>query len=202
MSVYSATVLLLLVLDPLGNVPLFMVALKDVPPERRVRVVFRELCIALAVLAFFLFCGRFVLSLLQIQEPALSIAGGLILFLVAIRMIFPAQHDQFGEAMGGEPFIVPLAVPLVAGPSAMATVLLMVSREPERWPQWAIALGVAWALTAAILVSSSGLSRRLGQRGLIALERLMGMILTTIAVQMFLTGIQQFLASASAPHGH
>jgi len=196
MSIYSAAVLLLLVMDPLGNVPLFMVALRDVEPARRRRVVFRELCIALAVLAFFLFCGRFVLGLLEIREPALSIAGGLILFLVAIRMIFPSERDMFGEAMGGEPFIVPLAVPLVAGPSAMATVLLLVSREPARWPEWALALAASWAVTAATLVASSGLSRWLGQRGLIALERLMGMILTTIAVQMFLTGIGQFLAWA------
>jgi MarC family membrane protein len=194
MTVYSAAILLFLVMDPLGNVPVFLSILKDVPPLRRKPIIIRELLIALGVLLLFLVLGRFILDVLQINGPSLSIAGGIVLFLIALRMIFPSQEGLFGYSMEREPFIVPLAIPLIAGPSAMACVLLMVTREPDRLLTWGMALLCAWLVTAVILVSSSYLSRWLGPRGLTALERLMGMILTAISVQMFLNGFKQFLA--------
>ncbi len=135
-----------------------------------------------------------MLQLLQISEPSLTIAGGLILFLIAIKMIFPTKQGVFGQGAGGEPFIVPLAIPYVAGPSALATVLLITSREPDRWLEWLIAIGSAWLATGLILLFATAFGRFLGERGMIAIERLMGMILTAIAVQMFMTGISQFLA--------
>jgi len=192
MPFWSAIILLFLVMDPLGNVPLFVTALAQVNQTRRVRVLLRELVIALAVLVAFLLGGRFLLELLQISEPALTIAGGLVLFLIAIRMIFPPAEGVFPESTEGEPFIVPLAIPLIAGPSAMATVLFLVAREPSNTLKWLGALGAAWAVTAMILLLSAPIGRFLGRRGAIAVERLMGMILTTIAVQMFLNGVRQF----------
>ena len=195
MSVVSAAVLLFLVIDPLGNNPMFLVALREVEPLRRQTVIVRELLIALAVLLLFLFAGPFLLWIFHISEPSLSIAGGVILFLIALRMIFPNRDGGFAELPDKEPFIVPLAVPYLAGPSAIATVMLMVAREPQRLPEWILAVGAAWLASAAILYSGARLSRVLGQRGLIALERLMGMLLTAVAVQMTLTGIRAFLAT-------
>ena len=192
MSLLSAIFLLFLVMDPLGNVPLFLTALKDVEAPRKNKIIFRELVIAFFVLFFFLLFGRFILNLLQINEPSLSIAGGIILFIIALRMIFPASEKEEKNPKE-EPFIVPLAIPLVAGPSALTTVLLLVTKEPARFLEWLLALFCAWVISAIILLCSSGLQKFFGQRGLIAMERLMGMILTAIAVQMFLTGLSQFL---------
>ena len=193
MTLISAIILLFLVMDPLGNIPLFLSILAQVEPKRRVRVLVRELFIALAVLVLFLFAGRYILGALHISQPSLSISGGVVLFLIALRMIFPAREGLIKEDYQEEPLVVPLAVPLIAGPSAIATVLLLVSSAPGSIWLWFVALVIAWSATAIILTLSAPLSNVLGRRGLIAMERLMGMILTTVAVQMFLTGIEKFL---------
>ncbi len=194
MTLASAALLLFLVMDPLGNVPLFWTVLKKVPPERQQRVVLRELGIALVFLVGFLFAGRYGLELLHLSEPALTTAGGVILLLIALRMIFPSPEHNLHEEVAGEPFVVPLAIPYVAGPSALATELVLMSREPGRWPEWLGAVLLAWLASSAILYFASAMRRFLGERGLIALERLMGMVLVTVAVQMLMTGIRQFLA--------
>ena len=192
MSLVSAFVLLFFVMDAFGNIPLFLSALAPVASERRRRVVVRELLIALGVLVLFLFAGPALLRGLGISEASLSIAGGIILFLIALRMIFPQQHGTMAEEpVEAEPFVVPLAIPFVAGPSAMASVMLLVSREPDRWPEWLAALVLAWAATAAILLLAPRLARALGARGLIAIERLMGMVLTALAVEMVVRGVGQ-----------
>lgn len=195
MTLFSAAVLLFLVLDPFGNIPFFIAALQNVPRERHGRIVIRELFIALFVLVVFLFAGEHILGALHISEAALRAAGGTVLFLIAIRMVFPRPGASVGEELAGEPFIVPLAVPYVAGPSALASVLLIMNQEPERWPEWLGALFVAWLLTGVIILSSSVLARRLGKRVLIAIERLMGMLLVALAIQMLMTGIRQFMKS-------
>ena len=195
MTLLSAALLLFLVIDPLGNVPFFLSALKPVDPKRRQRVVVRELLAALVVLVFFLFTGRHALRALQISEQALTAAGGVILLVIALRMIFPSPAGRLEEDIKGEPFIVPLAIPYVAGPSALATELLIMSREPARWPTWLGALLIAWGATSVILLFANALSRYVGEKALIALERLMGMILVTVAVQMLMTGVRQFIAS-------
>lgn len=193
MTVLSATLLLFLVMDPLGNIPLFLTQLQVVQESRRNRVLMRELLLALLVLIVFLFSGTWILDLLGISEPSLTVAGGIILFLIAIRMVFPQTRAASEPELAGEPMLVPLAVPLIAGPSSMATVMLIMSREPARWAEWIAALGMAWLATGAILFAAGGLRRFLGVRGLIAIERLMGMILTTLAVEMFLTGVKLFI---------
>ena len=194
MTIFSAIVLLFLVMDPMGNIPFFLTTLKEVDPQRRNRVMVRELLIALLALILFLFAGQFVLQLLQISEPSLTIAGGIILFLIAIKMVFPTAERTSERSLGGEPFIVPLAIPYVAGPSALSAVLFIMSRDAARWPEWLLAIIVAWLLSGAILMTAHDLSKYLGERGLIAIERLMGMILITIAVQMTMTGMSHFLA--------
>jgi multiple antibiotic resistance protein len=196
MSTISAGVLLFLIMDPLGNIPLFLSLLRNVAPERRRIVLVRELLIALAVLFVFLFGGRYLLHLLQLKQESVSIAGGIVLFLIGVRMIFPPQHGIFGEADGGEPFIVPLAIPAVAGPSTMAAVMLLANSQPGRTVDWSMALFVAWLATAFILMSSTYLFRYLGASVLTALERLMGMLLVALSVQMFLDGVVAYVRLA------
>lgn len=192
MKLLSAATLLILVMDPLGNIPLFLAAMKCVPPNRRWRVLFREMLVALAVLLAFLFAGPAILTGLHISEPALCISGGVVLFMISVKMVFATGengHAVFEE----EPFIVPLAIPFIAGPSAMATVLLLVSQEPARRLEWLAALLIAWAVAAAVLTAGSLLNRLLGRRGLRAIERLMGMILTALAINMALDGVARFI---------
>jgi len=199
MELLTAVVTLFLVMDPVGNVPVFVALLKDVEPRRQVYVVARESVIALVILVVFLAFGRPLLEMLHISTAALQISGGVLLFLISLGMIFPelhgpgTAHDRPGE---GEPFIVPLATPLVAGPSTVATLMIFVSREPERFWHWFAALVMAWAFAAMILIVSPLLSRALGRRGLVACERLMGMVLVVLAVQMFLDGLGMFLDRA------
>lgn len=196
MTTLSAALLLFLVIDPLGNIPMFMTTLKKVESSRQRKVVVRELFIALFVLVGFLFLGQYLLQLLHLSETALTTAGGIILLIIAIKMIFPSHNSGLQQDVEGEPFIVPLAIPYVAGPSAMATALLMMSREPERWFDWLLAVLIAWFASAIIIYFSSYFARFLGEKGLIAIERLMGMLLITVAVQMLLTGIAEFVGKS------
>jgi multiple antibiotic resistance protein len=194
MTVLSAGVMLFLVLDPVGNVPFFLSILKEVPPRRRRWVMVRELLIALGVLVAFLLGGRELLSIMQLRQEAISIGGGIVLFLIAIKMVFPPRDGGiFGPAGEGEPFIVPLAIPGVAGPSAMAALLLLTSTQPGREVEWGVALLVAWLATAAILLSSTWLFKFLGESVLTALERVMGMLLIALSVQLFLGGLETYL---------
>ena len=194
MTVLSAALLLFLILDPLGNIPVFLSVLKPLPPKRQRIVLARELLIALVVLMGFLWGGKYALELMHLRQESVAIAGGIVLFLIGIRMIFPRPEGLMGELPGGEPFIVPLAIPLVAGPSGMAAVMLMGSNEPHRLGEWSLALLLAWAATAAILLCAPLLYRLLGRRALSAVERLMGMLLVMISVQMLLDGVHHYLA--------
>lgn len=190
MNLFSAFITLVLVMDAAGNVPIVLSLLKDIEPKRRQIIIIRELLIAFAVLTLFLFFGSPILSGLNISEAALEIAGGIILFIIAIRMIFPLKDQYQGDHLDGEPYIVPLAVPLIAGPSALATVIIFATQEPERMGVWFLALVLASLFALIILLSSNLLMKLLGKKGLIATERLMGMILTTVSVQMFLDGVK------------
>ncbi|WP_395683803.1 YhgN family NAAT transporter [Dokdonella sp.] len=192
MSTVSAGLLLFLIMDPLGNIPLFLALLRNVKQERRRLVLVREMLIALVVLFVFLFCGQYLLHVLQLKQESVGIAGGIVLFLIGVRMIFPQQGGVFGDSEG-EPFIVPMAIPGVAGPSAMAAVMLLANSNPGRTVDWSVALFVAWFATALILLSSTYLYRWLGASVLTALERLMGMLLVALSVQMFLDGIVAYV---------
>ncbi|HBN52882.1 MAG TPA: Marc family transporter [Stenotrophomonas sp.] len=195
MTVLSAALLLFLILDPLGNIPVFLSLLKPLAPRRQRVVLVRELLIALAVLMAFLWGGKYALELMHLRQESVSIAGGIVLFLIGIRMIFPRPEGLMGAVPDGEPFIVPMAIPLVAGPSGMAAVMLMGSNEPDRLGEWSLALLLAWGATAAILMSATLLYKLLGARALTALERLMGMLLVAISVQMLLDGVAVYLTS-------
>lgn len=200
MDILSATILLLLIMDPLGNIPVFLAVLEKVEPRRRRRVLARELLISLFILAVFLVAGRDLLNLFSLGEAAIGIAGGIVLMIIAIRMIFPGDRSWADELPDGEPFIVPMAIPFIAGPSILATLMLLTSREPNRLIDWSIALGLAWLANAIILMGATFLFRFLKQRGLIAMERLMGMILVAVSVQMLLDSLGRYLPSVLASH--
>ena len=190
MDVFAAVVTLLLIMDPLGNIPPFLSILKTVPLERRRIVLVREILLAYVVLLVFLFLGNYVLRFLRLQQETLSIGGGIVLFLIAIRMIFPREGGVVGEPLEGEPFLVPLAIPLFAGPSTLAALLLLQRTAPGHTTSLFIAMTVAWAIGGAILLSSTFFYRVLRERGLIAIERLMGMLLVMVAVQMLINGLK------------
>lgn len=200
MDTLTAGITLFLIMDPIGNIPVFLSVLKDLPAQRRRRVLARELLLAYLVLLGFLLAGPAFLDLLRLTPQAVSIASGVILFIIALRMIFPPRGGIMGENIEGEPLFVPLAVPLIAGPSTMAILLLLVQQHPERLGDWFIAVTGAWIASAAILMAAGLAYRVLRRRGLIALERLMGMLLVALAVQMLLDGLQQaFPAGGSSP---
>lgn len=184
--------MLFLIMDPIGNMPVFHGIMGNIGPERRLRVIIRELIFAYLILCAFLFAGQQFLDLLGLKQPTLGIAGGIILFLVALRMVFP-QHGIRSEEEVEDPFIVPLATPLIAGPSAMAMLLLLVSNYPDRIMIWLAALTAAWIAAAAILIPSAFFIKLLGERGIRAMTNLMGMLLIMIAMQMLLDGVNDYL---------
>ena len=195
-SFLSAVILLLLVLDPLGSLPVFIPIMRGVPPERRTLVAAREVLIAFGVLFAFMFFGEAFLRVMRLSERSLEVAGGVILLMVAIRMIFSHEGGVYGTPEGKEPFIFPLAVPLLAGPSAMATVLLLASRQPDRVLSWVGALACAMAVSGAVLLLCERIRRLLGDSVVAALEKLMGLVLTAIAVEMILAGLKQYFMAA------
>ncbi len=193
MDLFSSTLTLFLIMDPLGNIPLFLAVLRVVPPERRRRVLLREIGFAYLVLLGFLFLGRYLLQFLHLEPETIGIAGGIVLFLIALRMVFPSPQGVMGESIDGEPFFVPLAVPLFAGPSTLAALLLLEQAAELRTGGLLLAVTVAWAASGLILLSSTFFYRVLGERGLAAMERLMGMILVMVAVQMAIDGLRRVL---------
>ncbi len=197
-SFISAVVLLVLVTDPLGNIPLFVGLLRQVDPARRRRIIVREVLLAFLILVFFALFGQRVLKLMHLTDMSLGIAGGVILFLIALKMVFPHPEGQSDHQVHGEPFLVPLAIPFIAGPSAIATVLLLVSREPHRLWEWLAALSVAMAVSALVLGFAEKIADFLGEKVTLAFERLMGLVLTAIAIEMLLAGIQKFVRQVLA----
>ncbi len=191
-SFLSAFALLLLVLDPFGNLPIFISVLQGVPPENRRRVALREVVIAFLVLLAFMLGGGTFLNLMRLSERSLEVAGGVILLIIAMRMIFTDDGGIYADDSGREPFIFPLAVPLLAGPSAMATVLLLASRQPERLMSWIGALTLAMAVSGVVLLAADRIRRLLGASMVSAIEKLMGLLLTAVAVEMILAGLKRY----------
>lgn len=195
-SFFQSFILLLLVTDPFGNVPLFVSTLRQVAPERRKRVVMRECLIAFALLLAFMFIGRPFLDALQLSEISLRIGGGVILFLIALRMVFPQPGGIFGQTeQDTEPLIVPLAIPALAGPSALVTVLLFSSQAKMATWLYVAVLSLVALVWLAVLLSAERLQRVLGDAVMTAFERLMGLILTAIAIEMLLAGVRAYIGS-------
>jgi multiple antibiotic resistance protein len=195
-DVFAAVITLLLIMDPVGNIPPFLSILKTVPAERRRIVLMREILFAYGVLLVFVFLGAYLLRFLRLEQETLSIAGGIVLFLIALRMVFPHEGPGFGgDPLEGEPFLVPLAIPMFAGPSTLAALLLLQRSSPGDTLSLLIAVTIAWAIGGAILLGSTFFYRVLRERGLIAIERLMGMLLVMVSVQMLINGLKALLRS-------
>ncbi|WP_234418652.1 YhgN family NAAT transporter [Dongshaea marina] len=190
--------MLFLIMDPLGNLPVFMSILRHVDPKRRRQVMIRESLFALVIMMIFLFAGQSILDFLHLGQVAVNISGGLILFLIALKMIFPTPGGVTGAVAGEEPFLVPIAIPLLAGPSLLATLLLLAHQHPGHLGPLALALLLAWLACSAILMFQELFNRLLGEKGLTAVERLMGMLLIMMAVQMLLDGFSQYIATLPA----
>ncbi|NIY85269.1 YhgN family NAAT transporter [Vibrio hepatarius] len=193
MDILSAATMLFLIMDPLGNLPIVLSILKHLDPKRRRKVLIRELFFALGILMLFLFAGKSIMNFLHVQPETLSISGGIILFIIAIKMIFPSAGSITGLAAGEEPFIVPMAIPMIAGPSVLAALLLLSSQHPDKLIELSGAVLLAWGTTFIILMFYSFFHRILGERGLKAVERLMGLLLIMISTQMFLDGVKSYI---------
>lgn len=190
LSIWSSAIVLIFLMDPLGNIPILLSVLKGIDPKRQRVIIIRELLIALGILLVFLFMGKPLLNFLHLQQEAVTISGGIILLIIGLRMIFPTRDGLMGPQPNGEPFIVPLAIPLIAGPSVLAMLMLMTQSSPGKMTHWFFALIIAWTITAVILLIAPKLLKVLRERGLIALERLMGMLLVMMAVQMLIDGVK------------
>ena len=194
----SNAVLLFFVIDSFGLIPVYITLMSRVPAERRRHVLIRELLIALLALVVFLFAGRYLLAALHISESSLTIAGALILFLIALPMVFPSIKISMGTDSTAEPFIVPLATPLFAGPSALTLVMLLGTSGTGSWPEWLGTVFIAWFASACVLSLGNVIALKIGTQGLIALERLMGMFLVAMSVEMLLSGIARYFGALHA----
>ena len=192
-SIISTAIVLTFILDPFGNVPLLLTILKDIDRKKHRRIIIREMLIGLVILLLFLFAGRNFLNLFHLETTSVAIAGGLIFLIIALKLIFPPADGSNLFASTGEPFVVPIAMPMVAGPSALATLLVMSNNQKDHIDGLFFALLIAWGVTALILLSAPLFFRILRKRGLVALERLMGMLLLIMAVQMLLDGFSVYI---------
>jgi MarC family membrane protein len=193
MEILSAATMLFLIMDPLGNLPIVLSILKHIDPKRRRIVLVRELMFALIILLLFLFAGQSIMNFLHVQPETLSISGGIILFIIAIKMIFPSAGSITGLAAGEEPFIVPMAIPMIAGPSVIAALILLSTQHPDNMLELSAAVMLAWSATFFILMFNGFFLRVLGERGLKAIERLMGLLLVMLSTQMFLDGVKGYI---------
>ncbi len=189
-SIWSAAVLLFFLMDPIGNIPVILSVMKGIDPKRQRIIIVRELLMALVILLVFLYAGKPLLTFLHLEQEAVTISGGIILLVIGLRMIFPTHEGVMGVQPGGEPFLVPIAIPLIAGPSILAMLMLMTQSFPGNMTNWLLALVIAWLASAIVILFAPVLLRLLKERGLIALERLMGMILVMLAVQMLINGFR------------
>lgn len=197
MTLFTITIVLFLIMDPIGNITSFLNLVQDIPAKRRRFIVLREMSIALAVMLIFNLLGEYIFDILSMSDPALKLASGTILFLAAIKILFPSENSTRANLPAGEPFITPLAIPLIAGPSLLATIMLFARLVPSNLTMLAAIL-LAWILAVTVLLLSSRLEKILGSNGLMACERLMGMVLVMIAIQRFLEGVQEIVKLCAA----
>lgn len=192
---FSTLVIIILILDPFGNIPLFISHLKSVDSKKRWKIILREHFIAFLILIVFMLLGDSFLKALGLSAVSLLLSGGIILFIISIRMIFPPAYLEESEINKLEPLIVPLAIPLIAGPSALATVMLLASQQPEKILTWISTLAIAIVFSCTILILANKFKEFLGERFIYAMEKLMGLILVALSVEMLVKGIRILIQS-------
>ncbi|KAF3362954.1 hypothetical protein PHSC3_000488 [Chlamydiales bacterium STE3] len=192
MTLFNLAFMLFLIMDPIGNVSSYLNLVHELPRKRQNWIVIREMLIALGFMLLFNTIGEYIFDILQISDTAIRLSSGLILFLVAIKILFPSFDSPRANLPKGEPFVIPLAIPLIAGPSLLATIMLYAHDIPSI-PLMVGAIFLAWVAASAVLLASPFLKRVLTHNGLMACERLMGMILVLLAIQRFAEGVQLFV---------
>ena len=192
-TLLTLTLIFYLIMDPVGNIQSYLSLFKDTPPDRQKKIAWREMLIALGAMFFMYLCGEFFFSFLSLSEVAVRCAVGVIMFLIAIKILFPDQTSLRANLPAGEPFIIPLAIPLIAGPALLANILLFGHMEHCR-PMMVTAILFSWMAACATLILAPQLNRVLGKNGLSAAEKLMGMVLVMLAIQRFFEGVQQLVA--------
>ncbi len=192
MTLFSIALVLFLIMDPIGNISSYLKMVDGIKPKRQLTVLVREMLIALLIMVVFNYLGEVIFELLQISEPTIRLSSGVILFLIAVQILFPNLSGIRDNLPKEEPFIIPLAIPLIAGPSLLATIMLYAHMEQSQ-PVMLLAILFAWLAALIVMLLSRPLHRALGSNGLLACEKLMGMVLVLIAIQRFLDGIQLFI---------
>jgi len=192
-SLSEIVFLLFVVVDPIGNLPFVQAILGPLSRRDYRRVITREVLIAFLVLLCFALAGERVLGLLGVERSSLHVAGGVILFLISLKMIFKSSAAIFENGYRDDPLLVPIAVPAVAGPSAITTLLILRTQQHVPLGSILAALGLVLLLTYLTLLLGRPISKALGSRGISALEKLMGLLLNLIAVDMILGGVRSFL---------
>ncbi len=184
--------LLFLVIDPFGNLPFVLAVIGNAPRQRYWRIIVREVLIAFSILALFAFSGDQILGYLNIERASLTVSGGVILFLISLKMIFQSAAEIFDDNYRDDPVLVPIAVPSLAGPSAITTVMILRTRQQTGLLELLAALFVVFLITCGILLLGRRISFYLGQRGVQAMEKFMGLLLNLVAVNMILMGVKEF----------
>ncbi len=198
MTLISLVLVLFLIMDPFGNAKSFISYLQGISPKRQYYIIFREMLIALFAMMIFALLGEYIFSFLGVSLVTQYLASGVILFLTAIKILFPKPKEPIEQSLLiPEPFLVPLAIPMIAGPALLATVMVYAGTEPSS-SAMILAIFISWSLTVAVLLSSRFLMQTIGQSGLIACERLIGMVLVLVSVQRFLEGIILFKSGLSS----
>lgn len=190
MSWFTTTISMFLIMNSIGHITAFLELVDSLDTKKRQVIVVREMLIALIFMMFFYFIGDLLLKALGINDQTISLAGGLILFLIAIRMIFPRKGLKANK--NSEPFIFPIAMPMIAGPSILTTIMLYSYQKHDN-AKVIISILIAWIFSITILLFAQNIKNILGQRALIAIERLMGLLLTMMAVEMLLLGIKSLI---------
>lgn len=188
----TLTLILFFIMDPFGNISSYLHMVRGIAPKRQRYLVMREMLLALLVMLTFFFIGDYILYGLGLSLVTVKISSGLILFLVAIKILFSSQSSLRANLPQEEPFLIPLAIPLIAGPALLATIMLYALTEPSRITMLS-SIFIAWLASVGVLLAAPRLERILGVNGLTACEKLMGMVLILLSLQRFLEGIKEFL---------
>lgn len=197
MSLLSIVLVLLFIMDPLGNVSSFLQMTRNLTPARRSLIILREMAFALVLMLIFNFLGDHLQTILDLSVTAVHLSTGVVLFIAALGVLFPGPRSLRTALPDGEtPFLVPLAVPLISGPALLATIMLYAQQEESRWVML-VAILIAWAAAVVILLCGQFLHRLVGQNGLVAAERLIAMVLVMLAIQRFSEGVRLFIAESA-----
>lgn len=194
MTIFSISLVLFLIMDPIGNISSFLKMVEEIPPKKQNMILIREMLIALLVMVIFNYIGEGIYELLQISDPAVRLSSGVILFIISVQILFPNLSGLRENLPKEEPFIIPFAIPLIAGPSVLATIMLYAHMEQSQ-PVMLFSILCAWILALLVMIAAKPLYKIMGENGLMACEKLMGMVLVLIAIQRFLDGVEQYVAT-------